>query len=61
MYNTIFFFEPSEKLYETPFKIGNLYMNRFTIDENAAYEIPLINFMSSDGTSAQEIMKKVMK
>ena len=45
MQNIIFFFDPSEKLYETPMKIGKLYLNRFTIDENAAFDTQSLYFM----------------
>ena len=61
MHNIFFFFEPSEKLYETPFKIGRLYLNRFAIDENAACEIPAIYILSQGGASVQEKMTKVME
>jgi len=46
MHDIIFFFEPSEKLYETPLKIGKLYLNRFSIDEIAASEIHSVYFLS---------------
>ena len=39
MQDLIFFMEPSESEFMTPLKIGNLYLNRFTIDEDAAFEI----------------------
>ena len=35
----ILFIEPSDKAYDTPAKIGNLFMNRFAIDEYASHEI----------------------
>ena len=31
--------EPSEDAFETPLKIGNLFMNRFAVDEDAASEV----------------------
>ena len=61
MHIIIFFFEPSEKLYETPFKIGKLYLNRFAIDENAAFEIPSNYLLSHGGASVHEKMTKVME
>ena len=35
----ILFVEPSEDAYHTPLKIGNLFMNRLAVDEDAASEI----------------------
>ena len=39
MQKIVLFIEPNEHAFETPFKIGNLFMNRFAIDESAASEI----------------------
>ena len=39
MQKIILFIEPSDREYETPVKIGNLFMNRFAIDEDASTEI----------------------
>ena len=33
------FIEPSKEAYNTPSKIGYLFMNRFAIDEDAGFEI----------------------
>ena len=46
MQNITFFVEPIERPYETSWKMGKLYMNRFTIDENAAFEIQSIYILS---------------
>ena len=35
----VLFIDPSDKAYLTPSKIGNLFMNRFAIDEDAKHEI----------------------
>ena len=35
----VLFIEPAEKAWEKPSKIGNLFMNRFAIDEDAKNEI----------------------
>ena len=35
----VLFIESSEKPYDKPSKIGNLFMNRIAIDEDAAHEI----------------------
>ena len=39
MQKIILFVEPSDDLFMTPAKIGDLFMNRFAIDENASCEI----------------------
>ena len=39
MQKIILFVEPSDDLFVTPVKIGDLFMNRFAIDENASCEI----------------------
>ena len=61
MYKNIFFFESSEKPYENPLKIGNLYLNRFTIDRHTAFEILPIYALSQGGECAQEMTEKVME
>ena len=58
MKNVIFFFEPSEILYETPLKIGILYLNRFTIDENAAFEIQSIRLLPPNKSHDEEMLEK---
>ena len=35
----VLFIEPSDHACDTPLKIGNLFMNRFAVDEDAASEI----------------------
>ena len=39
MQKIVLFIKPDERAYETPLKIGNLFMNRFAVDEDAAFEI----------------------
>ena len=39
MQKIVLFIEPAVKAYDTPSKIGNLFMNRFGIDEDAKHEI----------------------
>ena len=39
MHQVIFLIEPNDDKYWTNEKIGNIFMNRFTIDEDAAFEI----------------------
>ena len=42
MQKIVLFIEPSEEAWRTPLKIGNLFMNRFAVDEDLAYEISKI-------------------
>ena len=39
MQKIILFVEPNDDLFVTPAKIGDLFMNRFAVDENASCEI----------------------
>ena len=39
MQKIVLFIEPIDELCFTPLKIGNLFMNRFAVDEDAASEI----------------------
>ena len=38
MQKIVLFIEPQEEKYMTPSKIGNLFMNRFAIDEDGRHE-----------------------
>ena len=44
MQNLVVLIEPSEKAYETPLKGGNMILNRFCIDEDAAFELSGVNY-----------------
>ena len=48
MQKIVLFIEPNERAYETPLKIGNLFMNRFAVDEDAASEILKIFELAKD-------------
>ena len=39
MQKIVLFIEPSDDAWKTPFKIGHLFMNRFTIEEEVNFEI----------------------
>ena len=39
MQKIVLFIEPYESKFFTPSKSGNLFMNRFAVDEDAAFEI----------------------
>ena len=39
MQKIVLFLEPNDDAFDTPFKIGHLFMNRFAVDEDAGFEI----------------------
>ena len=43
--NLYFLIEPNSIPYEFPLKISNLYLNRFAIDEDAAFEILGVDYL----------------
>ena len=45
MQNLVVFMEPSEKDWITPLKGGNMILNRFCIDEDAAFELSGVNYL----------------
>ena len=47
MQNLVVLIEPSEYAYETPLKVGNMTLNRFCIDEDAAFELSGVNYLKS--------------
>ena len=51
MQNLVVFMEPSEDAFSTPLKGGNMILNRFCIDEDAAFELSGVNYLkkSSEG------------
>ena len=57
----VLFIEPADKAWSKPSKIGNLFMNRFGIDEDAKHEIlkiyhlekNLADFLSGDLSSEE--------
>ena len=44
----VLFIEPSKKACDTPSKIGNLFTNRFAIEEDAKHEILKIYHLEND-------------
>ena len=49
MHGIVLFIEPSDDAFNTPSKIGHLFMNRFAIDEDAGFEI--LNVLELEKTS----------
>ena len=44
----VLFIEPADKAWSKPSKIGNLFMNRFAIDEDAKNEILKIYYLENN-------------
>ena len=40
--------EPSEDAWRTDLKAGNMILNRFCIDEDAAFELSGVNYLEKD-------------
>ena len=47
MQKIVLFIEPPLDKYYTPLKIGNLFMNRFAIDEDGSHEIMKIKYLEN--------------
>ena len=47
MQNLIVLMEPSEDASETSLKAGNMILNRFCIDEDAAFELSGVNYLKN--------------
>ena len=45
MQNLVVLMEPSERAAETPLKAGKMVLNRFCIDEDAAFELSGVNYL----------------
>ena len=49
MQNLVVFIEPNERAHRTPLKGGNMILNRFCIDEDAAFELSGVNTLKKSG------------
>ena len=45
MQNLVVFMEPSEHAFDNSLKAGNMTLNRFCIDEDAAFELSGVNYL----------------
>ena len=67
MQNLVVFMEPNEIAWKTSLKAGNMILNRFCIDEDAAFELSGVNSLkkrSDDveyGESPKFILKRIQK
>ena len=50
MQNLVVLVEPSNYAEETPLKAGNMILNRFCIDEDAAFELPGVHYLKEPPT-----------
>ena len=48
MQNLVVFMEPDERAYRTHLKGGNMILNRFCIDEDAAFELSGVNYLEKE-------------
>ena len=63
MQNLVVMMEPSEYAWVTPLKGGNMILNRFCIDEDAAFELSGVNYIkkTSDDMILEESIKFKVK
>ena len=55
MQNLVVFMQASETAWRTPLKAGNMILNRFCIDEGAAFELSAVNSLKKySGWSADK-------
>ena len=59
MQNLFVFMEPSVEAYETPLKGGNLILNRFFIDEEAAFELSGVKSLRKTSLEDKEVEIKL--
>ena len=58
MQNLVVLMEPSEEAWDTSLKGGNMILNRFCIDEDAAFELSGVNFLKSRKMSNRKVKGK---
>ena len=54
MQNLVVLMEPSEDAWDTSLKAGNMILNRFCIDEDAAFELSGVNYLKRADTSREK-------
>ena len=54
MQNLVVLMEPSEDAWNTCLKGGNMILNRFCIDEDAAFELAGVNYLKKDTHNRQK-------
>ena len=61
MQNLVVFMEPSENACFTPLKGGNMILNRFCIDEDAAFELSGVNSLEKSSFNRNYSEEKGME
>ena len=59
MQNLVVFMDPSELAAETPLKVGKMALNRFSIDEDAAFELLGVNLKLNLNYQANSYLKGI--
>ena len=54
MQNLVVLMEPSEDACITPLKCGNMILNRFCIDEDAAFELSGVNYLKKSSEKMED-------
>ena len=54
MQNLVVLMEPSEDANDNSFKAGNMILNRFCIDEDAAFELSGVNYLEKECKDIEE-------
>ena len=52
--NLVVFMEPSEEAWHTPLKRGNMILNRFCIDEDAAFELSGVHSLKKSSKDVED-------
>ena len=58
MQNLVVLMEPSEKAYDISLKGGNMILNRFCIDEDAAFELSGVHYLEKLSKLSLEMNEK---
>ena len=56
--NLVFLMEPPEEEYDTSLKAGNMYLNRFCIDEDAAVELSGVYDLKKSSNKVTDEIRK---
>ena len=55
MQNLVVFIEPTKAAWETPLKAGTMILNRFCIDEDAAFELSGVNYLEKSSAYLESV------
>ena len=60
MQNLVFLMEPPEEEYDTSLKAGNMYLNRFCIDEDASFELSGVYDLKKPSNKVTDEIRKAI-